>query len=98
MYKWSLMALVLIATCPCSAPDDNEQPPISLTLSAAEARLVSGNRDLIALAPGTGRCASRSSDRRSATEFERFSYDTVHRSASTGWRTIRRKRAWIPPC
>ena len=47
MYKWSLMPLVLIATS-SYALDDNEQPLLSLTLSAAEARLGSGNRDLIA--------------------------------------------------
>jgi cobalt-zinc-cadmium efflux system outer membrane protein len=48
MYQWSLITLFMIATSAYSAPNDNEPPPISLTLSAAEARLASGNRDLIA--------------------------------------------------
>jgi len=48
MHKWPLIPLILISTCAYCAPDNNEQPVIALTLAAAEARLASANRDLIA--------------------------------------------------
>ena len=48
MYKSSLVLVAVVATIPCAASNDTGQTPISLTLSAAEALLVSQNRDLIA--------------------------------------------------
>jgi hypothetical protein len=38
----------VVASIPCAAFNDNDQAPISLTLSAAKTLLVSQNRDLIA--------------------------------------------------
>ncbi|MBI3529309.1 MAG: TolC family protein [Betaproteobacteria bacterium] len=48
MYKSSLVLIAVLASIPCAASNDNDQTPISLTLSAAETLLVSRNRDLIA--------------------------------------------------
>ena len=48
MYKLFLVLVAVIVGIPCAAFNDNDQPPTSLTLSAAETLLVSRNRDLIA--------------------------------------------------
>ena len=48
MYKSSLVLAAVLASITCAASNDNDQAPISLTLSAAETLLVSQNRDLIA--------------------------------------------------
>jgi cobalt-zinc-cadmium efflux system outer membrane protein len=48
MSKWSLVLVAVVASIPCAAFNDNDQAPLSLTLSAAETLLVSQNRDLIA--------------------------------------------------
>jgi outer membrane protein, heavy metal efflux system len=48
MYKSSLALVAAVTSIHCAAFNDNDQAPISLTLSAAETMLVSKNRDLMA--------------------------------------------------